>query len=74
MVSEQRKRGNNVRWDNYDIVFWREDFRGFGSTGGEFNRKTGKWGFANRVKVNSEGIWSIDERNIRSSRRPRTRR
>lgn len=72
MVSEQRKRGNDVRWENYTIIFHRPSDAGRNSKDGEF--RNGKWGFANRVEVNSEGIWAIDERNIRSTRRPRTRR
>jgi hypothetical protein len=74
LVAQQQAVGNNVRWDGYDIVFWREDFRGYGHPSGEFNREAGVWGFGNRCEVNDEGTWSIDERNIRSTRRSRARR
>lgn len=72
MVSEQRKAGNDVRWDGWDIVFFRKAEAGIHSRDGAF--RSGHWGFDNRVVVNSEGIWQIDTRNIKRLRRTRSRR
>lgn len=72
LVREQRAIGNDVRWDGWDIVFFRAADNGIHSKDGAF--RNGQWGFDNRSVVNSEGIWSIDERNIKHVRRPRARR
>ena len=72
VVREQRALGNDVRWDGWDIVFFRPSDLGRNSKDGAF--RNGQWGFDNRVVVNSEGIWEIDPRNVRGVRRSRARR
>lgn len=72
VVREQRALGNDVRWDGWDIVFFRPSTFGEDSKDGAY--RDGAWGYDNRFEVNSEGIWEVDERNIRSSRRSRNRR
>lgn len=72
MVREQRATGNDVRWDGWDIVFFRTADHGIHSKDGAF--RNGVWGFENRVTVNSEGIWAVDARNIRRVRRTRSGR
>lgn len=66
-VREQRALGNDVRWDGWDIVFFRPADHAIHSRDGAF--RNGVWGFDNRVEVNSEGTWSIDPRNIKRVRR-----
>lgn len=68
-VNRQSRLGNDVHWDNYDIVFFRADDRGVWNKDGAF--KNGKWGFENRVPVNEEGTWEIDYRNVRRANRTR---
>lgn len=68
-VTQQKRLGNDVRWDNYDIVFWRESEKGVTSKDGAF--RNGKWGFENRFAVNESGEWNIDGRNVRRGKRPR---
>jgi hypothetical protein len=72
MVKEQQALGNDVEWDNYTINFYRPADHAIHSVDGVF--RNGKWAFKNSVEVNSEGIWSVDPRNIRHIRRPRTGR
>lgn len=62
-VSKQQHLGNDVRWDGWDIVFFRPVEHAIYSKDGVF--RNGVWGFDNRVIVNSEGIWSIDRRNLK---------
>lgn len=69
-VRKQKRLGNDVRWDNYDMVFFREAPQGIYSRHGAF--RNGAWGFENRVPLNEEGKWEIDWRNVRKSAR-RTR-
>lgn len=68
-VNQQKRLGNDVRWDNYDIVFWRESEKGVTSKDGAF--RNGKWGFENRFSVNESGEWNIDGRNVRRGKRSR---
>lgn len=68
-VNQQKRLGNDVRWDNYDIVFWRESEKGVTSKDGAF--RNGKWGFENRFAVNESGEWNIDGRNVRRGKRTR---
>lgn len=72
VVREQRAAGNDVRWDGWDMVFFRPAEHAIHSKQGAF--RNGVWGFDNRVTVNTDGIWSIDERNIRRVRRARSGR
>lgn len=68
-VRRQQRLGNDVRWDNYDMVFFREAPQGVYSKSGAF--RNGKWGFENRVPVSEKGTWEVDYRNVRRSKRPR---
>jgi hypothetical protein len=67
MVNQQKALGNDVRWDGWDIVFFRPADHGIHNVDGAF--RNGVWGFDNRVIVNSEGKWRVDPRNIKRPRR-----
>lgn len=68
-INNQRNLGNDVRWDNYDIVFFRTSEKGITSKDGAF--RNGTWGFENRFAVDESGEWNIDGRNVRRGKRPR---
>lgn len=68
-VRQQQELGNDVRWDGYDLVFFRTAEHGFYSKDGAF--RNGTWGFENRVKVSDSGVWEVDFRNVRRTKRPR---
>lgn len=70
MVREQQALGNDVRWDNYDIVFFRgnvdrpqDTAHAITSPAGAF--RNGIWGFENRVSVDAAGLWHVDVRNLK---------
>lgn len=67
LVATEKRLGTDVRWDNYDVVFFREAENGMYSKQGAF--RNGKWGFENRFKLNDDGVWDIDIRNLRSRKR-----
>lgn len=69
LYREQKALGNDVEWDGWDLIFYRPADHAMLSTDGVW--RNGQYAFANRVAVNSEGIWSIDPRNIKRSRRVR---
>jgi len=68
-INQQRSLGNDVRWDNYDVVFFRPSEKGVTSKDGAF--RNGVWGFENRFAVNESGEWNIDGRNVRRGKRSR---
>lgn len=66
-VKRQQALGNDVRWENYDLVFYRPDPRGVYSKDGAFRH--GAFGFENRVPVSDDGTWEVDYRNVRRAKR-----
>lgn len=68
-INQQKRLGNDVRWDNYDIVFFRKSEKGVTSKDGAF--RNGEWGFENRFEVTESGEWNIDVRNVRGRKRSR---
>lgn len=68
-VKRWQDEGIDVRWDNYDIVFFRKSDKGITSRDGAF--RNGVWGFENRFAVSESGEWNIDGRNVRRGKRSR---
>lgn len=66
-VQKQKRLGNDVRWDNYDIVFFRAADHGVYSKDGAF--RNGEYGFENRYEVTENGEWRIDWRDVRRANR-----
>lgn len=66
-VARQQRLGSDVRWDNYDIVFFREAPEAVYSLDGVV--RNGTYGFDNRSVVTDEGTWEIDYRNVRRAKR-----
>lgn len=69
-VRKQQALGNDVRWDGWDMVFFRPAEQGMTSPQGAF--RNGQWGFDNRFGCDDQGVWRIDYRNVKRSRNPRT--
>lgn len=67
-VREQRKIGNAVRWEGWDMVFWKPTRHGFTSTNGTFDKKSGRWGVESRIPVNSDGVWMVPKKNVKTTR------
>lgn len=68
-VSRQQGLGNDVRWDGWDIVFFRPVPQAVYSTEPEAVIRGGSYGFDNRSVVTDEGTWNIDFRNVRRIKR-----
>lgn len=71
MVRKQQAAGNDVKWDGWDIVFYRADPAARTSKHGVW--RNGEYAFENRFSVNSEGIWKVDGRNLKRTRSTRNR-
>jgi hypothetical protein len=66
-VTRQQGLGNSVRWDGWDMVFFREAPEAVYSLNGVI--RDGRYGFDNRSNVQNDGTWSVDYRNVRRARR-----
>ena len=61
-VKRQKDKGNDVRWEGWDIVFWSPNDQAFYSRNGAY--RNGAWGFENRAAVNTKGEWEVDRRDV----------
>lgn len=68
-VRQQQALGNDLRWDGWDMVFFRPAENAVYSKDGAF--RNGVWGYENRITVNNNGIWEIDYRNVKHFDRTR---
>lgn len=65
-VREQRRLGNDVRWENFDMVFWKPTHHGFTNKKGAY--RNGRWGMESRVVVSEKGTWEVPAKNVKSVR------
>lgn len=68
-VTRQQRLGNDVRWDGWDMVFFREAPEAVYSTEPEAGIRNGKYGFNNKSELLDDGTWSVDYRNVRRAKR-----
>lgn len=66
-VTRQQRLENDVRWDGWDMVFFRSAPEAVYSLDGVV--RNGIYGFDNRSNVTDEGTWEIDYRNVRRAKR-----
>lgn len=64
-VRDQRRVGNDVRWEGYDMIFWKPTHHGFSSVNGAYRR--GRWGVETRIVVNNDGTWKVPGKLVRRS-------
>lgn len=65
-VREQRRLGNDVRWENYDMVFWKPTHYGYTNKKGAY--RNGRWGMESRVVVSDNGTWTVNSKNVKPVR------
>ena len=58
-VERQQKVGNDVRWDGWDMVFFKPHRKAHRSPNGRY--RNGQWGFEARVSPNQYGKWKVKE-------------
>jgi len=51
-------------WDNYDLIIWQKNNNGFTSVNGMFKKDA--WGTAERISVDSDGIWKLPVKHVRN--------
>lgn len=76
-VKAQQDLGNDVRWDGWDMVFFRPYPAAVYSVD-DAGVPSGVWrndgfGFESRISCNQKGLWEIDFRNVKRDSDQRTR-
>lgn len=66
-VDEQTQKGNDVSWDGWTLVFFKQNPNGFNDRNGAF--KDGKWGVKARVDVDRDGLWKIPVKYVSTRRK-----
>lgn len=61
-VTGQKSLGNEVYWNNYDLVFFRPSPRAEFSKFGAY--RNGLWGYQTVSAVTDNGTWEVDSRNV----------
>lgn len=57
-VAKLQRKGVNVRWDGWDMVFFKADRRALRSPKGRRNGE--QWGFETRIYPNAKGVWLVN--------------
>jgi hypothetical protein len=65
-VNTQAKRGNDVRWEGWDMVFFKPTPYGFSNPKGAFRK--GRWGMELRISADSTGSWVVPAKNVKPTR------
>lgn len=62
-VRDSRRRGVDVRWDGWTMVFWKPTHHGFTNVRGAY--RNGRWGMESRVPVGDDGLWKVPGKNAK---------
>jgi hypothetical protein len=66
-VETQKSLGNDVRWEGWDLVFFRKSKNDSGWSKRDGAYRNGNWGFPNRIAVGADGKWRVPNRNVRTA-------
>ena len=66
-MREQHRLGNKVRWEGWDMVFFKPTHYGYKDVNGAF--RDGRWGVEKRVPVNAVGQWEVSKKNVFTARK-----
>lgn len=58
-ISKLQRKGVDVRWNGWNIVFFKENKGALGSPNGR--RLGSRWGFEKIISPNRQGKWLIDQ-------------
>lgn len=64
-VAKLQRKGVDVRWDGWTMVFFKEDRNALSSKNGR--RRGNKWGFETRVSADAAGRWLVNYRLARGA-------
>ncbi|WNM73068.1 hypothetical protein SEA_PERSIMMON_225 [Streptomyces phage Persimmon] len=66
-VESQQKAGNDVRWEGWDLVFFRKSKNQSGWSKRDGAYRNDNWGFQTRIAVGNDGKWRVPNRNVKHS-------
>lgn len=66
-VTEQKALGNDVRWEEWNLIFFRESKNQAGWSKRDGAYRNDNWGFQTRVTVGADGKWRVPNRNVKHS-------
>lgn len=66
-VTTQSKLGNDVRWEGWDLVFFRKSKNQSGWSKRDGAYRNDNWGFQSRIAVGTDGKWRVPSRNVKHS-------
>lgn len=61
-VGKLQRKGVDVRWEGWNLVFHRPNKGALRKPEGRHSRNTGEWGFETTVSPNEFGQWILDYR------------
>lgn len=64
-VAKQQRKGVQVRWDGWDMVFFKADNRAKRNPSGR--RLGNAWGFETVVSFNDKGLWMVNPSLLRGT-------
>jgi hypothetical protein len=62
-INRSQTKGQEVFWDNYDLLIWNKNDNGFTNINGMFRKNS--WGIANRIPINNKGNWELPVKYVR---------
>jgi hypothetical protein len=62
-MERSRTKSQESFWENYDLLIWKQSAGGFTDVKGMFRKD--KWGVAERISVNENGIWKLPVKYVR---------
>ena len=65
-IREQRRLGSDIRWDGWELVFFKPTRHGWSNKKGAY--RNGRWGMESRVTVTNAGLWNVPTKNVRPVR------
>lgn len=54
---------SEVRWNNYNAVFWEKNSSGYFSKDGEYRKNS--WGISKTFSINNNGMWCLPLRYVK---------
>lgn len=68
-VREQRRLGNKIRWEGWDMVIFKPTHWAYKDVNGAF--RDGRWGVEKRIPVNADGNWEVSKKDVFTARKLR---
>lgn len=62
-IDRLRTNKEEAFWNNYDLVIWKKDNSGYSDVKGIYRNDA--WGKAEKISVNSEGIWKLPNKYVK---------